>query len=159
MYGASERPEMPEGMRERLLSKQLKKSDMANNQYLFNILHDLGVIATADDMQAVINAVDLDRGATLEPDTREIAVNHWPIYLKACTERQRQNRKFGQNRNLNPFIWLAILGEEVGEVNKAVLEWNYDGRDLQDYKKELIEVIAVSLAAIEDLDNHGEPKR
>lgn len=130
---------------------------MANNQYLFNTLHNMGIVCTESEMQEVIAAVDIDRGAGLDADIRDIGLNHWPVYVKACKERLRQNNKFGVNRNLNPFLWLAIIGEELGEVNKAALEWNYDGKSLEDYKKELIEVIAVALAAIEDLDNHGEP--
>ena len=39
-------------------------------------------------------------------------------------ERQKQDEKWGE-QNHNIYKWLAILGEEVGEVNKAALEKNY----------------------------------
>ena len=58
-------------------------------------------------------------------------------------ERMAQDRKWGQ-QNHNPFIWLAILGEEVGEANKAALEGNGD-----EYLDELNQVAAVAVAAIE----------
>jgi len=33
-----------------------------------------------------------------------------------CDERQRQDEKWGSDRHLDPLLWLAILGEEFGEV-------------------------------------------
>jgi len=75
-------------------------------------------------------------------------------------ERLRQEKKWGQ-QNHNPFEYLAILGEEVGEVNRAALE-NYDYRDRMwvakdnprwgPYRKELVQVAAVAVAMIECLD-------
>lgn len=70
-------------------------------------------------------------------------------------ERQRQDAKWGE-QNHAPFAYLAILGEEVGESNKAALETHfaYPGadRDYSEYRKELIQVAAVAVAAIECLD-------
>lgn len=67
-------------------------------------------------------------------------------------ERMRQDEKWGE-QNHNPFVWLAILGEEYGEACKAALEskGNYPN-----YRKELIEVAAVAVAALESLDRQED---
>jgi len=132
-----------------------------NYQRLFNILHDLGITATEDDMREIIDAVDECRGEIRPPEyeIRELIEQHWPILIDVIKERRRQNVKFGENRNLHPFAWNAILGEEYGEVSKGALQWFYDGKDLGNYRKELEEVAAVAIAAILDLTQHGEPKR
>ncbi|GGR00092.1 hypothetical protein [Deinococcus ruber] len=39
-----------------------------------------------------------------------------------AAERARQDKKWGQ-QNHGPLYWLAILGEEFGEVSKEVVEW------------------------------------
>lgn len=79
------------------------------------------------------------------------------IFELIAEERNRQDKKFGV-QNHHPFAWLAILGEEVGEVNKAALEteFNYDGcdRDFTNYKTELVQVAAVALAMIENMERN-----
>ena len=67
-------------------------------------------------------------------------------------ERDRQDRKWGE-QNHNPFVWLAILGEEYGESCKAALESSVDDSI---YRKELIEVAAVAIAAVESLDRQED---
>ena len=63
-------------------------------------------------------------------------------------ERERQDKKWGiQNHNI--FKWLAILGEEVGEVNKSALENNY-----QEVISELVQIGAVTVAMIESLERN-----
>ena len=62
---------------------------------------------------------------------------------EVLTERERQDEKWGE-QNHDEFKWLAILGEEVGEVNKAALESKPD-----EYRAELIQVAAVAMAMIE----------
>jgi NTP pyrophosphatase (non-canonical NTP hydrolase) len=59
-------------------------------------------------------------------------------------ERQRQDGKWGV-QNHAPVFWAVILGEEYGEVCKAI-------QDHTNYREELIQVAAVALAAIECLD-------
>jgi len=66
--------------------------------------------------------------------------------LDLLAERQRQDDKWGE-QNHHPYKWLAILGEEVGESNKAILEGS-----LLNYRDELIQVAAVAIAAIECLE-------
>jgi NTP pyrophosphatase (non-canonical NTP hydrolase) len=49
-------------------------------------------------------------------------------------------------------VWLTILQEEVGEVARAALE----GRPL-DYHKEMVQVAAVAVAALESLERNPGP--
>lgn len=76
------------------------------------------------------------------------------IYAEIDQERQRQDDKFGF---LPPSIlpgtdeWrkLAVLGEEVGEVARALLETDF-GNDTQEHvEEELIQVAAVAVAWVE----------
>ena len=60
-------------------------------------------------------------------------------------ERKKQDDKWGE-QNHSVYKWLAILGEEVGEANKAALESNEP--ELID---ELIQISAVSVAMIESI--------
>jgi NTP pyrophosphatase (non-canonical NTP hydrolase) len=64
-------------------------------------------------------------------------------------ERKRQDKKWGE-QNHHPLIWNNILGEEYGEVCKATIEATEN--DYSKYRKELVEVAAVAVAAIESLD-------
>jgi hypothetical protein len=53
---------------------------------------------------------------------------------------------------------MLILGEEVGEAQKAALEASWGGGSTWgDYRAELVQVAAVALAAIESLDRNGPP--
>jgi NTP pyrophosphatase (non-canonical NTP hydrolase) len=75
-------------------------------------------------------------------------------------ERELQDAKWGE-QNHDPFTWLAILGEEVGEANKAALEaWTSGGRAperLAEYRAELVQVAAVAVAMIQSLDRGKAP--
>ena len=64
-------------------------------------------------------------------------------------ERQKQDIKWGE-QNHDVYKWLAILGEEVGEANKAALE---DSRN--DLIHELIQIGAVTVAMIESLKRNN----
>ncbi len=77
------------------------------------------------------------------------------ILKEVQQERERQNAKWGE-QNHHPFVWLGILGEEVGEANKAVLDHNFDGKTLDNYREELVQVAAVAVAMIECLDRNGK---
>ncbi|MBF25502.1 MAG: hypothetical protein CMP49_03165 [Flavobacteriales bacterium] len=65
-------------------------------------------------------------------------------------ERQNQDIKWGE-QNHNIYKWLAILGEEVVEANKAALDNNYD-----EIITELIQIGAVTVAMIESLVRNRE---
>ena len=77
------------------------------------------------------------------------------IIKEVKQERCSQEAKWGE-QNHHPMEWLAILGEEVGEANKAALEAHFSGYErtgnLDDYRDELVQVAAVAVAMIESLD-------
>nr|BDD44993.1 hypothetical protein 12 [Spirochaetaceae bacterium] len=81
------------------------------------------------------------------------------VYDEVKAERRRQDEKWGADRTHHPLEWLAILGEEVGEVNQAALEAHFTGYDRTgswgDYRKELIQVAAVAIAMVECHDRAG----
>jgi len=77
------------------------------------------------------------------------------IFEQVKNERERQDIKWGVQRH-DPFIWLAILNEEVGEANKAVLENFWDDEEMENYREELIQVAAVAIAAIESFDDSND---
>lgn len=64
-------------------------------------------------------------------------------------ERARQDEKWGE-QNHEPVVWSAILTEECGEVARAALE-----KDGAAYVKELVQVAAVAVAAIESIVRAG----
>ena len=66
--------------------------------------------------------------------------------LKEC---RKQDSKWGE-QNHDDFKWLAILGEEVGECNRAALE----GKD-DDLIEELIQFAAVAITAIESIERRN----
>lgn len=90
----------------------------------------------------------------IEEQTRTLSV-----LGDVLNERERQDRKWGI-QNHSPDAWISILGEEFGEVCKAANESGANFGlidktiDLTDYRKELIEVAAVAIAAIECLDRN-----
>jgi len=68
------------------------------------------------------------------------------VLTEVMHERDRQHDKWGE-QNHSRLLWLAILVEEVGEVAKASLEANPE-----QCRRELIQVAAVAVAAIESFD-------
>lgn len=72
-------------------------------------------------------------------------------------ERRRQDEKWGGtpgiDRRSDPH-YAAVLGEEFGEVCQAWLE-----RKVDDLREELIQVAAVAVAWVEELDNGGAVAR
>jgi len=65
------------------------------------------------------------------------------VLKRVENERLRQDNRWGE-QNHDPHLWLSILGEEVGEANKAALEG-----DGVEYCRELIQVAAVAVATVE----------
>lgn len=72
-------------------------------------------------------------------------MNRFEIYSMINKERDRQDEKH-PNQNLDTFIYMGcqILGEEVGEVNKAWLE-----QDSNNLVEELVQVAAVCVRWLE----------
>ena len=63
-------------------------------------------------------------------------------------EREYQDAKWGPQQH-SPVMWLAILSEEVGEVAGAALRHHWDDVSPDEYVRELIQVAAVAVAAVE----------
>lgn len=78
---------------------------------------------------------------TLERDTAELAGN---VYVLVHRELGRQHAKWGDQHH-DPTYWLGILGEEYGEVCKAVIEH----RPPDDIVREVVQVIAVAIRLAE----------
>lgn len=72
------------------------------------------------------------------------------IFIEVEAERKLQNLKWGE-QNHNPSAWISILGEEYGEVCKTVNE-----NKLMEYRKELIQMIAVGVAMVECVDKFNK---
>ncbi len=68
--------------------------------------------------------------------------------LKVLLRRKEQDKKWGEiPRYINGHKWINILGEEVGEVHEAILN-----EDIENLKDELIDVAAVAVAWVEEID-------
>ena len=74
-------------------------------------------------------------------------------------ERERQDQKWGEQDH-DLATWCLILGEEVGEVNQAVLENRFaTGKySIDDVKKELIQVAAVAVSMLESINRQQYKK-
>lgn len=71
-------------------------------------------------------------------------------------ERVHQDMKWGE-QNHDPFIYLAILMEEVGETSQAALNLKFgkavnSDRNLEELKLEAVQTAAVALAIVECLE-------
>lgn len=85
-------------------------------------------------------------------------------------ERARQDQKWGE-QNHGDERWHLILGEEVGEVAKAILERRVSGeirkamgrteRGLTDeeIRAEIVQVAAVALAWLECIERRGKERK
>ncbi len=82
------------------------------------------------------------------------------VLEEIAKERSRQDHKWGE-QNHDPFVWIGILIEEVGEVSRAAVEarFNYDTAHVEQYRKELTHVAAVAAAMIECFDRAGAASR
>ncbi len=72
-------------------------------------------------------------------------------------ERDRQDAKWGGTPGIDrrdDHTYPAVLGEELGEACQSWLE-----RDVTNLRAELIQVAAVAVAWIEELDNGGSVPR
>lgn len=90
--------------------------------------------------------------------THELFKEHETILNDLLNERKRQDDKFGAHRHQHPFFWNTILQEEVGEAAKESLDMFFSEDSegaLKKYRKELLEVAAVAIATIQDLDDNG----
>jgi hypothetical protein len=84
----------------------------------------------------------------------------WPrtpvVTTDVMLERAKQDVKWGE-QNRNPVEWMSILGEEYGEACQAANDLYFATADIStaDLRAELIQVAAVAVAAIENIDRNG----
>ena len=82
------------------------------------------------------------------------AERFYKITLDIAQECNRQDEKWGANREHDPFIWLAILTEEVGELAQAILRSCFNEAEIQNVREEAIHVIAVTIQLVDCLDQN-----
>ena len=93
--------------------------------------------------------------------------HHTPALLAVLDERTAQEAKWGE-QNHDPFTYLTILMEEVGELSQAALHCRFGGPAAVKLREEAVQVAAVALAIVEcldrgkwsfrsDVDQHGLP--
>lgn len=66
-------------------------------------------------------------------------------------ERHRQHETHGE-QTLDLGQWLMVLVEEVGEVAAEMQKAVFEGEDVSDLRKELVQVAAVAVQIVESLD-------
>lgn len=83
------------------------------------------------------------------------------IFYEIKAERTNQIAKWGDGQALTPMEYLSILGEEFGEVCRAVHDAYFAAKypqinavpgDYSQYRTELIQLATVCVAAITNLD-------
>lgn len=75
------------------------------------------------------------------------------VYKIIQAERDKQDKMWGE-QNHGKYEWLTILIEEVGEAAESALE-NHDSN----YIKELVQVAAVAVAAIESFTRQKNQRK
>lgn len=73
------------------------------------------------------------------------------ILHKIRLERERQDKKWGAQRDHSLPDWMTILGEEYGETCQEALRVHFGKVSEQDFIEEMIQVAAVCVAALENL--------
>lgn len=78
-------------------------------------------------------------------------------------ERKSQDRQWGEQNHL-PIEWIAIIGEEFGEAAQQAVKANYTYGARETYhrallREELLQLAAVTVAAIESHDREDEKRR
>ena len=70
-------------------------------------------------------------------------------------ERRRQDAKWGE-QNHDPFLYGAILVEEIGEFMQAALQTRVGGEKggVENIRREAVQMAAVALAIVECLDRN-----
>ena len=73
------------------------------------------------------------------------------VLMEIDRERMKQDAKWGE-QNHDPYLYGAILVEEVGEAMQAALKSQWEGGDPHALRAELVQVAAVAVAFIECVD-------
>ena len=85
------------------------------------------------------------------------------ILQEIQTERARQIAKWGAGQQLTPMEYCVIIGEEFGEVCRAAHDAHFAAQypdaikatpgDYTQYRKELIQLATVCVAAIQNMES------
>lgn len=82
------------------------------------------------------------------------------VLTMVANEIIKQDQKWGADREQHPFVWNAILTEEVGEYSQAILQTEFGGPHAGQSLHEIIHVAAVALqianSLIDKQDNSVE---
>lgn len=76
------------------------------------------------------------------------------VLHEVLAERIRQDAKWGQ-QNHDMADYYTILGEEFGEVGKAICEHRLQNKHAAPIREELIQTAAVAVAMVEAFDRQG----
>lgn len=96
-----------------------------------------------------------DKGLTRT--TEEVMKDHLEkVFSDVANEISRQRQKWGIQDH-HPQMWMNILMEEVGEASQAMMEAHFRGGNKGDYQKELVQVAAVAISAIENYWRGNKP--
>ncbi len=95
--------------------------------------------------------VDADLHIDWEGRFMRLASQQRVVLLAIATERDKQDTKWGDQKH-GVYTWLAILGEEVGEANKAARHTEFGGEEAGGLREELIQLAAVAVKMVENID-------
>lgn len=112
----------------------------------------LSFVSEPDEQQEIESVV------RTESTLQYILVDHGlpPEALKLIADEDRSQREFWGDQRYDIFFWLAILGEEVGELSKETLEM-WDGAGSFDaVEKEAIQVATLALKIAWMVKKHRE---
>lgn len=88
---------------------------------------------------------------------KDLCLKDKHLWEMVKNENIEQLEKWGiQDRD--PFEWLAYTTEELGELAKAISEWNYRMGSPADVMKEAIQVATLALKIAEMFLNYTEAK-
>lgn len=87
----------------------------------------------------------------MTPEEIEHKMRQLKVFDAITRERERQDIKWGVQDH-DPFTWIAVLTEEVGEFSQAALHLKYGGKKAKGFREEAIQMAAVATAIIECID-------
>ena len=126
------------------------------SQQLARPAHKKGIMNAISKLidNVILADIEGDLPDRLDGETYLAAKREYTDALDSVlTERKRQDRKWGE-QNHDPYIYMAILVEEVGELAQAILHTQFGGDHggWTNVRTEVVHCAAVALAMIECLD-------
>lgn len=78
------------------------------------------------------------------------------VLAQVGKERESQDKKWGEQWH-SDCEWSSILGEEFGEAMQEVNRVTFGMKEQTDLRKELLQVAAVAVAWVENIDRTEKP--